>query len=175
MSTSTAHTDDLRARWKKICSDPWLQDLPYKVETNHRGQLLLSPHTNRHSFTQSRIADLLGNHAPPGRRAPEFAIRTPEGIKSPDVVWMSPERYEEVVQSGDPTSVAPELCVEVLSTSNDMEEMREKGRLYFALGAKEMWVVQSDGAIEFFRPGSDGEPEPMEGSAIAPGCPDRLS
>lgn len=151
-----------------MARDPVLQDLPYKVETNERGQILLSPHTNQHSFYQGDLERLLREHAPPGTTAPEFAIATPAGVKSPDVVWMSPERREAIVEDGDPTSVAPEICVEVMSASNTDEEMAEKRRLYRDAGAEEVWIVDVEGRIRFFT-----EHE-IDASHLAPGVPAQL-
>ncbi len=29
--------------WKEVCEAPNLQDLPYKIETNDRGEIVMSP------------------------------------------------------------------------------------------------------------------------------------
>jgi Uma2 family endonuclease len=154
-----------QAHWNDITSDPALHDLPYKVETNAQGQLLLSPHRNRHSIHQEAVQNLLREHAPPGMAPPEFAIATPAGVKTPDVVWMRPERWEKMQATGDPTTLAPEICVEVMSRSNTEAEMQEKRALYRAAGADEVWVVDEAGAIRFFAD------EELDASRIAPGCP----
>jgi len=137
-------------RWKEIVNDPRLRELPYKVETNAQGQILLSPHTNRHSFYQDELQQLLRQHAPLGSTPPEFAIATTEGVKSPDVVWMSPERRRKMEETGDPTTLAPEICVEILSASNTVEERASKRQLYREAGAEEVWIVEEDGRIRFF-------------------------
>ncbi len=38
-----------QARWGKIAADPAPKDLSYKVEASAQGQIVLSPHNNRHS------------------------------------------------------------------------------------------------------------------------------
>jgi hypothetical protein len=43
-------TTQAPARWHEVVDDPALQDLPYKVETSRRSQLVLSPHSNRHAL-----------------------------------------------------------------------------------------------------------------------------
>lgn len=48
-----------RDLWIRALADPSLRDLPYKVETNEHGQLVLTPHKPRHSLQQGRIAALL--------------------------------------------------------------------------------------------------------------------
>jgi hypothetical protein len=62
---SRSHADDLtraedyQKRWKEIVADPNLHGLPYKVETNQRGQIVLSPHRFDHSYAQGDIIELL--------------------------------------------------------------------------------------------------------------------
>lgn len=158
-------TTQVQARWHEIVDDPVLQDLPYKVETNRRGQLVLSPHSNQHSRLQKAILKLLDRHAPGGESFPEFALATDQGVKVPDVVWMSEERWKAMQQTGDPSTLAPEICVEVLSASNTVEELAEKRALYRDAGADEVWLVEPDGRIRFFRASE------VDHSAIAPDCP----
>lgn len=165
MPTTTTRVQE---RWTHIIRDPALQDLPYKMETNEQGQIILSPHSNRHSLLQDAIQQLLRRHAPDGSTPPEFAVATPTGVKCPDVAWISPERRKKMEETGDPTTLAPEICVEVLSESNTAEEMDEKRALYREAGAEEVWLVESDGRVRFF-----GDDE-QEQSQLAPDMPDRL-
>jgi Uma2 family endonuclease len=81
---------------------------------------------------------------------PEFPIATDGGVKVPDVVWMPSGRFEELIESGNPPTRAPDVCIEVLSDSNDEIEMSEKRRLYRQAGAEEVWQVGKDGAVEFY-------------------------
>jgi Uma2 family endonuclease len=162
MPTTTTQAQE---RWQEIAADPVLQDLPYKVETNRRGQLILSPHSNRHSLQQRSVQQFLDRHAPEGIVAPEFALATDQGVKVPDVVWMSAARWEAMQQTGDPSTLAPEICVEVLSASNTVDELAEKRALYREVGAEEVWLVEPDGRIRFF-----GASE-INHSEIAPDCP----
>lgn len=156
-------------RWSEIVSDPLLSELPYKIETNAQGQIILSPHKNVHSMAQRALQKLLDRHAPEGEVYPEFAIATPHGVKSPDLVWASPERKEEMTETGDPSTRAPEICIEVLSESNTLEAMEQKGAIYREAGAEEVWLVEQSGRIRFYR---DGE---VDQSEIAEGVPGQLS
>jgi Uma2 family endonuclease len=128
----------------------------------------LSPHRNRHSDLQTALFLLLQKHAPDGPISVEYAIATPEGVKSADVVWMSPDRKARMEATGDPTTLAPEICVEVMSASNTDAEMQEKRALYRAVGAEEVWVVDADGQIRFYAD------DALTASHIAPGCPAHL-
>jgi len=168
MSSVTTRAEEHQDRWSEIVADPTLDGLPYKVETNAQGQIILSPHKNRHSDLQSALFQLLQQHAPEGHISVEYALATPEGVKAPDVVWMSRERREKMRATGDPSTLAPEVCVEVMSASNTDEEMQKKRAHYRAIGAEEIWVVSEDGAIRFYAE------EEIDRSAIAPGCPNRV-
>jgi len=169
MSIVTSQAEAHQEQWSDIVADPTLDGLPYKVETNARGQIILSPHKNRHSDLQSALFRLLQQHAPEGHISVEYALATGEGVKAPDVVWMSHARREKMRATGDPSMLAPEVCVEVMSISNTSQEMEEKRALYREIGAEEVWVVSDEGAIRFF---ADAE---IERSVIAPGCPLRVS
>jgi len=74
----------------------------------------------------------------------------------------------EMEQTGDPTTLAPEICVEVMSESNDWDEMNEKRPLYLEAGAEEVWIVDREGRIQFFRE------EELEMSDIVPDFPKRI-
>lgn len=168
MATTVPRAKEHQRRWDEIAEDPSLRNLPYKVETNRRGQIVLSPHRNRHSALQEDIQDLLRKHAPGGRQPPEFAIATPEGVKVPDVIWSSPERWNQMLETGDPTTLAPEICAEVTSSSNTEEEIKDKRTLYRKAGAQEIWVVDEDNQIHFY------DDEEIGHSRIAPDCPTQL-
>ena len=46
-------------QWQEVCEDTLLQDLPYKIELNRWGQIVMSPARVKHGFFQGRIAHLL--------------------------------------------------------------------------------------------------------------------
>ena len=161
MTTKTA------SLWQRALRDSRLQDLPFKIETNAQGQLILSPHKPAHSHKQSQILRLLDRHvARSGESIVEFAVDTPQGIKVPDVVWISEERWAQVSDGAEASPVMPELCVEVLSEANTDEEMAAKRALYFDEGAKEVWTCDAEGSVRFYS--AEGE---QEGSALAPSFP----
>lgn len=161
METTTA------SLWHRALHDPQLQDLPYKIETNEYGQLVLSPHKPAHSSAQARIVELLHDHVGrQGRNAVELAVETTEGVKVPDVVWVSGERWAQIPDGAEASPVMPELCVEVLSEGNTDAEMSKKRRLYFEGGAEEVWTCTLDGDMRFYTP--DGK---QSASALAPSFP----
>lgn len=168
MPSATTQKHQQQQRWDEITSDPLLGELPYKVETNRRGQLILSPHTAAHADLQGDLIALLYKYAEEGRARPEFPIVTAKGTKVPDVVWSTDERRGKMKETGDPPTLAPEVCAEVMSGSNDWDEMDEKRGLYRDAGAEEVWVVTEDGAIHFFAE------EELDASTVIPDLPAHL-
>lgn len=168
MFRATKQVQEPQERWEEITADPALRDLPYSVETNARGQIVLSPHQAYQAELQGALLDLLREHRPNGRGIPEYPIATSRGVKQPDVVWGSEGRLEEMRATVDAPILAPEICVEVMSESNTEEELQEKRELYREFGAKEVWVVSAKGEIRFF-----GEEE-KERSDIVPECPSHV-
>lgn len=168
MQTTTTRAEKHQERWDEIVSDPSLRDLPYKVETNQRGQIVLSPNRNRHTRLQKIVQKKLDALLPGGEAFQEWAIATEEGVKVPDVIWASEKRQREMEETGDPATLAPEICVEVLSSSNTEEEIRSKRELYLETGAEEVWVVDEDERVRFF-----GEEE-MKRSELVPDFPQEL-
>lgn len=47
-------------------------------------------------------------------------------------------------------SIGPEICVEVKSASNKVEEMLEKKDLYFGANAEEIWFCDVKGRMSFY-------------------------
>lgn len=136
-------------QWEQICKDPILQNLPFKIETNEWGQIVMSPATNKHGYLQGMIALLLYKLLSGGKVITECSIQTSKGVKVADVVWFS-EKFSVKHSYKTPYSVAPEICVEIVSPSNSKKEMQEKMKLYFEQGAKEVWFCNEKGRVKFF-------------------------
>lgn len=153
--------------WEAVLKDPNLRGLPYKMETNERGQIVMSPPpAPKHGGRQLSIGRLLEEHLAEGKCVTECPVRTSGGTKAPDVVWFSAERWKQVRDVTGDSPVAPEICVEVLSPSNTDEEMEQKRALYFEAGAEEVWLCSDEGAMRFFD--VDGE---REASSRVPAFP----
>lgn len=136
-------------QWREVCENPSLQNLPFKIELNAQGQLLMSPVKVNHSLIQGKIIGLLYQHIRKGEALAECAIKTKKGTKVADVAWAS-QKILDIIQSEVECSVAPEVCIEVMSMSNSLNEMAEKKSLYFECGAQEVWVCSNNGNIEFY-------------------------
>ncbi|HPE60773.1 MAG TPA: Uma2 family endonuclease [Thiolinea sp.] len=148
--------------WSDIINDPTLQNLPFKIELNRFGKLLMSPASNRHGIAQSELAYQLRLKHPHGKVITECSIQTPEGTKVADVAWAS-DAFIDTWGTVTPFPRAPELCIEIVSPSNSREEMRLKKDLYLETGAQEVWVVYLDSHIDVFT--ADGLMENTERSA----------
>ena len=135
--------------WSEVIEDETLQNLPFKIELNEWGNVVMSPASNMHGAMQTAIAFLLTRLKSEGVVISECSLRTSKGVKVADVVWISADFFS---QNGleTPYNVAPELCVEIVSPSNSDAEMALKRDLYFAKGAREVWTCSLEGRVTFF-------------------------
>ena len=135
--------------WTEVINNPALQDLPFKIETNQWGQIVMSAATNKHGILQIKIGSLIEKMMANGLAISECSIDTPKGVKVADVVWCSGEFLEKNGYE-TPYQESPEICVEIVSRSNSKREMNEKRRLYFEKGAQEVWLCYENGRVEFY-------------------------
>ncbi|MEO5332822.1 MAG: Uma2 family endonuclease [Magnetococcus sp. YQC-5] len=154
--------------WQEVCEDTCLKDLPFKIELNHWGKIVMSPAKNRHSVVQGKILRHLFLLSEGGEVMPECSIRTSDNVKVADVAWISSSRYQQV-KDEIAYSLAPEICVEVVSSSNTKAELIDKMALYFASGAQEVWLCSEDGSLEFHAP--QGQ---LARSGLFPEFPDQM-
>jgi Uma2 family endonuclease len=167
----TANNDSSNAfiaQWREIVDDPSLQDLPYKIETDEWGRIILSPHSRPHARYAFRIALMLEQLQQSGEGITEAPVLTRKGIRVPDAGWVSERRTND---DGDEIvfTRAPEICVEVISKSNKPKEIKEKTALYFEAGALEVWTCDQQGNMKFADP--DGV---LEQSKLVPTFPSRV-
>ena len=155
--------------WAEVCEHPSLKDLPFKIELNEHGNIIMSPVKFDHSLYQGRIIKLFARLIDTGEAIPECAIHTRKGTKVADVAWVSDERLEQLRHQTE-APIAPEICVEVLSTSNTEAEIQEKRELYFEHGAEEIWICEESGDMYFYtRTGQ------LERSRLMPDFPDNIA
>jgi Uma2 family endonuclease len=156
--------------WQEVCENPNLKDLPYKIETNRFDQIIMSPAFSWHGGYQFEIGVLLKKLLPHGRVITECAIETADGTKVPDVIWISKERHAPMRRAFS-FSLAPEICVEVISNSNSHEEMQGKTQLYFEAGAQEVWLCNEKGGMEFYL---KGQLQAATASVLCPPFPNHI-
>ena len=155
--------------WQEICAHPALQNLPFKVETDRWGHIVMSPATNRHARLQGLIVRLLDRVMRDGEAFVECSVLTTQGVKVADVAWASAD-FLRRFSDAEPYPRAPEILVEVLSPSNTKTEMEEKKALYFACGVREVWLCTEEGSVVFYHPAGGY----LEHSLLAPDFPDRV-
>ncbi len=135
--------------WAEVINNPLLKDLPFKIELNKFGKILMSPASNQHGRIQMRIGNNLMNKLRGGEVIAECSIQTSEGIKVADIAWASDD-FINTFAYKTPYPKAPEICIEIVSPSNSKAELSEKVDLYLAKGAHEVWMVYEDGRILTF-------------------------
>lgn len=135
--------------WDEVINNPFLKDIPFKIETNRFGQILMSPASNQHGSIQFDVGKKIDRKKKNGKVMVECSISTSDGVKVADVVWMSDEFIAEYGKT-TPYPKAPEICVEVVSPSNSKKEIEHKVELYLAKGALEVWVVNSNEELTVF-------------------------
>ncbi|MDQ3803002.1 MAG: Uma2 family endonuclease [Acidobacteriota bacterium] len=67
--------------------------------------------------------------------------RDPDSVLGADVAFVTKARLQGVGDEDKFLPFAPDLAVEVLSKSNAVAEIDEKIELYFAAGARQVWIV----------------------------------
>jgi Uma2 family endonuclease len=125
----------------------------------------MSPVKVYHSAFQGKISRLLPDN---GIVLPECAIKTTKGTKVADIAWCSEQRFKIIEREAE-CSVAPELCIEVISSSNTKIEMEEKRQLYISAGAIEFWVCDEEGEVMFFD--ANGQ---LKNSKLVPSFPGKV-
>jgi len=154
--------------WSEVIADPSLQDLPYKIELNQYGAIVMTPASNRHGYLQTEIVFQLREQIATGRLQVECSVDTTAGVKVADVAWSS-DQFFNTHGDSTPYEQAPELCVEVVSPSNSRCEMEKKIQLYFEQGAQEVWLCSEAGTLEFFSPAGA-----LESSVLFPEFPSAI-
>ena len=160
-------TRDRPWTWGEVCADPVLSRLPFQIELDKHGRIVMSPAANwRHGAMQGRLVRWL-NARLGDATVTEVAIANPEGTFESDVVWAQKSFWQaqDPLRADLPSS--PPLVVEVLSPSNSEGEMQMKIGAYLAAGAIEVWLVDVDGHARFFDAGGERADSPMVGCDAA--------
>ncbi|MGV3664025.1 MAG: hypothetical protein ACO1TE_27885 [Prosthecobacter sp.] len=79
----------MQLTWDEICADPSLRDLPYKIEINRWGQIVMTSAKRWHSKRQGEISGRLAELKVNGQIYADLAVETTEGVKVMDVAWGS--------------------------------------------------------------------------------------
>lgn len=134
-------------QWADVLKDKSLRNLPYKVELDKRGRVILTPWSNRHGMLKAEIGAMLIRLTRKGAIILGCSIETLDNVKVADVAWASRE-FLKTQRDETPFTLAPEICVEIASVF-DPEVIAEKIILYLAKGAREVWICDAKGNLEF--------------------------
>jgi Uma2 family endonuclease len=136
--------------WSSVINNPFLKDIPFKIELDKWGKILMSPASNNHGHLQFETGvKIKDGKQSKGRVITECSILTSQGVKVADVAWASDD-FIKKFGFETPYQRAPEICVEVVSPSNAQGEIDEKIELYLSKGAREVWIVNEDGNIRYY-------------------------
>ena len=113
--------------WQEVCEHPDLQNLPFKIELNEIGQILMSPAKVYHSVFQGEIAALLRMNRTDGKILTECAINTPKGTKVADVAWASPEAFKQIKDETECSIFTGSLYRNSFFYQDEFRNRREKG------------------------------------------------
>ena len=136
--------------WASAINNPFLKDLPFKIELDKWGKILMSPASNNHGSLQFETGvKIRDSKKGKGKVITECSIQTSQGVRVADVAWAS-DSFIEKFEFETPYRRAPEICVEIVSPSNSQGEIDEKIELYLSKGAHEVWIVSEDGQTRYY-------------------------
>ena len=136
--------------WQEVIDNPYLQNLPFKIELSKWGKVEMSPASNLHGRRKVEISSAVRKKRG-GVVIAECSIQTDDGVRVADVAWISNALYAQF-GTQTPFPQAPELCVEIMSSSNTWAEMHMKAGLYLKAGAKEVWIEPLNGKRTIIKP-----------------------
>jgi Uma2 family endonuclease len=136
-------------QWHEVIEHPSLQNLPFKIELNQFGKILMSPASNYHGRLQMQIGQKLARYLPHGEVIAECSIQTDDNVKVADLVWASNAFIQDYAYK-TPYPKAPEICIEIISPSNSQQEMQQKIKLYLDRGALEVWIIHENKTIDIY-------------------------
>ena len=97
-------------------------------------------------------------------------------IRGPDASWMTSKRWARIPPKERLkfSHVCPDFIAELRSSSDSMEDLRDKMREYLAQGVRLGWLIDPmGGTVEIYRPGRPVEtlekPATLSGEDVLPG------
>lgn len=146
-----------------------------------RGRVIpMPPPKPRHGLLVVEVAYRLRafvDRARLGRVMAESGVQTesdPDTVRGPDASFMSTERFAQVRTQDRYPTLMPEICIEVISPSDTLPNLRDKANEYLAAGSLLVWVVDGDQRkVHVFTEGTAkivlGESNTLDGGAVLPG------
>lgn len=159
-----------------------------RIERNEKGQIVIMPPTGiETSFRNSdlnfkvyawnltsrlgRVSDSNGGYT-----------LSDSSMRAPDVAWISNERLATISSSDLKrfAHVCPDFVIELMSESDELEDMEQKMEKWLANGVRLGWLIDPKKKITYiFIPGQDQEAkafsESLSGGDVLPGLEVKLS
>ena len=158
-------------RWDELCADPVLAALDHRIETDRYGHIIMTqPPGFDHGDYQAQIAFLLQPTLGEGKPAIETPISTSEGVRAADVVWISLERLERS-KTRNVLTIAPEICVEVLSRPICAAKSRRRNISTSKRERRRVWICDMEGRLFIYLASA---PDLPGRSLLCPSCPEQL-
>lgn len=97
-------------------------------------------------------------------------------VRSPDVSWVAIAQWNSLTkqQQRKFAPIDPDFALELMSPTDDLNELQSKMKEYLSCGVKLGWLINPDAKqVEIYRQGREKEvlynPEILSGEAIMPG------
>jgi Uma2 family endonuclease len=157
------------------------QDL--QLERTAQGELIVNPPTGGESGKRNlKISGQLGNWVEENQEFGEgfdssTGFTLPDGaIRSPDVSWVSRERWESLTpeQKKGFVPLCPDFVIELRSESDSLATLQAKMREYIDNGTRLGWSIDPQNRrVEIYRPATEVEglvnPIELSGEEVLPG------
>jgi Uma2 family endonuclease len=119
-----------------------------RLELVH-GDIVVSPSPSyEHSFTDTRLRILLGNHIAEhdlGELVGDVdTIFDEDDVRRPDIIFTAKERAHLLRGKGHGIHIAPDLCIEIISPGSADYDQGDKFELYGKSGVANFWLVDPE-------------------------------
>lgn len=115
------------------------------------GEVLVTPPTLRHVWVTRAVFLALHAHVAPRRLGEVFPDQlgyelpgTRDTVRVPDVSFITADRMPVVLPSDRTLTIAPDLVVEVLSSTDTRPVLRKKLAHYLGAGTRLVWLIDTD-------------------------------
>jgi Uma2 family endonuclease len=113
-----------------------------------RGEIVAMPQPGlEHGEVQLNVGSLIKQFPranPVGRVVTESGViteRGPDTVRGPDVSYYSKERLPLGKRVVGYTDEPPDLCIEVVSPSNSVEQLKAKAKEFLFAGVRAVWII----------------------------------
>jgi Uma2 family endonuclease len=164
--------------FERLCAD----NPETKFETTKEGKLIVMSPTG--SLTGQKNADLIYQVQAWNRQTKlgevfdsSTGFKLSNGaVRSPDVSWIAIKRWNnlDAQQQQKFAPIDPDFVIELMSPTDDLDELQQKMTEYMSCGVKLGWLInRTDKQVEIYRVGQKKEisnnPQSLSGEELMPG------